>query len=70
MSELCSDVWVPEHPLKDEHGQTHDVAVALQRDQLPENGLGTYSLTLKTKPASITFADPKKVIFMYLQADA
>lgn len=29
VSELCSNVWIPEQPPKYEHGQAHDVTVAL-----------------------------------------
>lgn len=39
VAELRGDVGVPEEALQDEHGQTHGVVVALQRDQLPEDGL-------------------------------
>lgn len=39
VSEPGSNVGVPQQPLKDEHGQAQCVAVALQRDQLPVDGL-------------------------------
>lgn len=41
VSELSRDVRVPEQPLQDEQRQTQGVAVALQRDQLPEDRLRT-----------------------------
>lgn len=40
MPELCSDVWVPQEPLENEHSQTQGVAVALQGDQLAVDCLG------------------------------
>lgn len=49
MSEGCSDVRVPEEALQDEHGQTQNVAVALQGDQLPENSLRMDNISLKKR---------------------
>lgn len=37
--ELCCDVWVPQEPMENEYRQTQNVAVALQRDELPEDCL-------------------------------
>lgn len=37
--ELCRDVWVPQEPMENEYRQTQNVAVALQRDELPEDCL-------------------------------
>lgn len=39
VSELCSNVWIPEQPAEDEHGQAHDVAVALQANQFSKDCL-------------------------------
>lgn len=55
VSELCSDVWVPQQPLEDEHSQAQHVAVALKRDQLPEDGLRTNN-TVIAKTSAKTFA--------------
>ena len=44
MSELSSDVGVPEQPLEDEHSQTQGITVALQRDQLPIDRLRTNNI--------------------------
>lgn len=41
MSELCSNVWIPQQPLQDEHGQAQGVIVALKWDQLPIDCLRT-----------------------------
>lgn len=41
VSELGSNVGVPQQPLKDEHGQAQCVVVALERDQLPVDRLRT-----------------------------
>lgn len=49
MSELGSDVGIPQQPLQDEHGQAQRVVVALQRDQLPVDCLtGTQSVKATT----------------------
>lgn len=70
MSVLGGDVRVPEQPLQDEHSQAQGVAVALERDQLPEDRLRT-SGVIESDKTDVAWSNKKaeEKTLEYLEAN-